>query len=61
MADQFRARWLVASLGSKVACRGTVRRGPEAKIQTTLSVNPKGWHEEHAPQPLFDMRPVMAG
>ena len=42
-------------------CNGTVRRGPEAKIQTTLSVNPLGWHDPHDPHPLFDILPVMAG
>ena len=61
MADQFSARCKAGLPGANVACKGTVRRGPVAKIQTTLSVNPNGWQDEHAPQPLFDMRPVMAG
>src|SRR5439155_17095260 len=34
-----------------------VRRGPAAKIQTTLSLKPNGWHAEQAPHPLFDIRP----
>ena len=38
-----------------------VRRGPAAKIQTTLSVNPNGWHVEQAPHPAADMRPTIAG
>src|SRR5206468_6078725 len=36
-----------------------VRRGPAAKIQTTLSLKPNGWHAEHAPHPLADIRRVI--
>src|SRR6266566_5170630 len=35
------------------------RRGPAAKIQTTLSLKPNGWHAEHAPHPLADIRRVI--
>ena len=61
MADQLRARRILASPGAKSACWGIVRRGPAPKIQTTLSLRPKGWQEAQEPQPLLDMRPVMAG
>ena len=43
-------------LGLNDAWSGIVRRGPLAKIHTTPSVSPNGWHAEHAPQPLFDSR-----
>src|ERR1700736_2198391 len=60
IADQFKAFCVVGAPGAKSACCGTVRRGPAAKIHTTLSLSPKGWQAEQDPQPLFDIRPVIA-
>src|SRR5579871_5658473 len=60
IADQLSARCWVALPARNVECNGIVRRGPDAKIHTTLSVNPLGWHDPHDPQPLFDILPVMA-
>src|SRR2546425_5488937 len=60
IADQFRALKVVGSPPLKSTCCGTVLLGPAPKIQTTLSLRPKGWHEEQDPQPAFDIRPVIA-
>src|ERR1039457_2603887 len=61
MPDQLSARCWVASPGKNVECNEMVRRGPEAKIQTLLSATPLESPPPHDPQPLFDIRPVMAG
>src|SRR4051812_17471332 len=55
MPDQFKTRWTPPA---KSVCCEMVRRGPAAKIQTTLSDRPNGWQAEQAPQPLLDILPT---
>src|SRR5262249_26945241 len=35
--------------------------GPAAKIHTTLSLKPLGWHDAQEPQPAADIRPTIGG
>src|SRR5579859_1860803 len=58
IAESLSTRWLWSgSAGLNVPFSGMVRRGPEAKAQTTPSDRPSGWQLAHDCQPCDDMRP----
>ena len=56
IAEWFRSLMSFGSRGLNDPLRGSVRRGPLAKIHTTPSVSPNGWHEAQALHPSLESR-----
>ena len=56
IAEWLRILMSFGSPGAKVPLSGSVRRGPLAKIQTTLSVKPNGWQAKQELQPSLESR-----